>query len=64
MEFLPSRCLAIDLVEEADEFLMPVASHALPDDTIVPLCIGIKNEILSLNTWSRECTFEHWRCVK
>jgi hypothetical protein len=24
--------LAIDLVEEADEFLMPVALHALADD--------------------------------
>jgi len=33
MEFLPSRGLAIDLVKEADELLMPVASHALPDDT-------------------------------
>lgn len=33
MEFLPSRSLAIDFVEESDEFLMPVACHTLPDDT-------------------------------
>ncbi len=32
MEFAAGRGLAIDLVEEADEFLMPVARHALADD--------------------------------
>jgi hypothetical protein len=26
------RCLAVDLIEEADEFLMPMARHALADD--------------------------------
>ena len=29
------RGLAIDLVEEADELLMPVATHALADDLAV-----------------------------
>src|SRR5260370_25024422 len=33
VEFLPGRGLAVDLVEKADEFLMPVAAHALADDT-------------------------------
>src|SRR5260370_25539931 len=33
VEFLPGRGLAVDLVEKADEFLMPVARHALADDT-------------------------------
>ena len=32
VEFSPSRGLAIDLVEKTDEFLMPVAAHALADD--------------------------------
>jgi hypothetical protein len=32
MQFPPGRRLAVDLVEEADEFLMPVAGHALADD--------------------------------
>jgi hypothetical protein len=29
------RGFAVDLVEEADEFLMPVARHALADDPAV-----------------------------
>src|SRR5579862_6889695 len=33
MEFPRGRGLTIDLVEKADEFLMPVARHALADDT-------------------------------
>jgi hypothetical protein len=32
VEFSPSRGLTVDLVEEADEFLMPMARHALADD--------------------------------
>src|SRR5450759_2401787 len=32
MELAPGRGLAVDLVEKADEFLVPVARHALPDD--------------------------------
>ena len=35
VEFSPSRGLAIDLVEKTDEFLMPVAAHALADDLAV-----------------------------
>ena len=30
VEFLAGRGLAVDLVEEADEFLMPMARHACP----------------------------------
>jgi hypothetical protein len=32
MQFPQCRGLAVDLVEEADEFLMPMARHALPND--------------------------------
>jgi hypothetical protein len=32
MEFPPGRGLVIELVEKADEFLMPVTCHALADD--------------------------------
>src|SRR5712691_6316674 len=32
VEFPAGRGLAIDLVEETDEFLMPMAGHALADD--------------------------------
>jgi hypothetical protein len=32
MQLSPGRGLAVDLVKEADEFLMPVARHALADD--------------------------------
>ena len=35
MQFPPGRGLAVDLVEEADEFLMPMARHALADDLAV-----------------------------
>ena len=31
----PDRGFAVDLVEEADELLMPVAAHALADDLAV-----------------------------
>src|SRR5260370_30718782 len=33
VQFPPGRGLAVDLVEKADEFLMPVTRHALADDT-------------------------------
>src|SRR5260370_19718679 len=33
VEFPPGRGLAVDLLEKADEFLMPSAAHALADDT-------------------------------
>ena len=32
VDFLARRCVAVDGVEEADELLMPVALHVLPDD--------------------------------
>ena len=32
MQLHSGRGLAVDLVEEADEFLMPMARHALADD--------------------------------
>ena len=35
MHFALGRGLAVDLVEEADELLMPVAAHALADDLAV-----------------------------
>ena len=35
MHFARGRGLAVDLVEEADELLMPVAAHALADDLAV-----------------------------
>ena len=35
MNFALGRGLAVDLVEEADELLMPVAAHALADDLAV-----------------------------
>src|SRR6516164_718778 len=35
MHFLRRRGLAVDLVEKADELLMPVAAHALADDLAV-----------------------------
>src|SRR5229473_1947306 len=35
VEFPAGRGLAVDLVEETDEFLMPMAGHALADDLAV-----------------------------
>ena len=35
VEFSPGWGLAVDLIEEADEFLMPVTGHALADDLAV-----------------------------
>src|SRR5713226_5217158 len=35
MQFPPGRGLTVDLVEETDEFLMPMARHALADDGAV-----------------------------
>src|SRR5207244_3031745 len=35
VELPPGRGLAVDLVEKADEFLMPMARHALADDLAV-----------------------------
>ena len=35
MHFTLGRGLAVDLVKEADELLMPVAAHALADDLAV-----------------------------
>jgi hypothetical protein len=32
MEFSLSRGLAVDLIQKASEFLIPVTCHALPDD--------------------------------
>ena len=40
MQFPPGRRLAVDRVEESDEFLMPVAGHVLADDTALQYVEG------------------------
>jgi hypothetical protein len=37
VQLSPDRGLAVDLIEEADEFLMLVARHTLPDDPALQL---------------------------